>query len=242
VLARTEVTSLQDLAGRKVDFTGGAVVTGRNVFNLLQVKVEPVFEDRSRALEKLKSGEIAAAVFVAAKPTALFERLRDGDGLHFLPVPLTPELAQTYVPARLTGDDYPRLVAADAPVDTIAVGAALMVAPLQPKSERYSNVANFVEAFFTQFPHLQEAPRHPKWAEVNLAAELPGWKRFPAADAWLKRNVVAQAPAIDDKEMQEIFAKFLDERSKLAGGKAMSAQEKDQLYEQFRHWQTGALR
>jgi uncharacterized protein len=115
------------------------------------------------------------------------------------------------------------------------------VAPLQPRSERYANVASFVDAFFTQFPRLQEAPRHPKWAEVNLAAELPGWKRFPAADAWLKRNVVAQAPAIDDKEMQEIFAKFLDERSKLAGGKPMSAQEKDQLYQQFRHWQTGAL-
>jgi uncharacterized protein len=242
VLARPEIKSLDDLAGKKVDFTGGAVVTGRNVFNLLHVKVEPVFEDRARALEKLKAGEIAAVAIVAAKPTALFERLRDGDGLHFLPVPFTAELAASYVPARLTGDDYPRLVDADAPVDTIAVGAALMVAPLQPNSERYNNVANFVEAFFTQFPRLQEAPRHPKWSEVNLAAELPGWKRFPAADAWLKRNVVAAAPAIDDKEMQEIFAKFLDERSRLAGGKAMSEQEKGQLYDQFRRWQTGALR
>ncbi|HET7595218.1 MAG TPA: TAXI family TRAP transporter solute-binding subunit [Stellaceae bacterium] len=242
VLARPEVKSLGDLAGKKVDFTGGAVVTGRNVFDLLHIKVEPVFEDRARALEKLKAGEIAAVTIVAAKPTALFERLRDADGLHFLPVPFASELAQAYVPARLTGEDYPRLVAADAPVDTIAVGAALMVAPLQPKSERYANVANFVEAFFTQFPHLQEAPRHPKWAEVNLAAELPGWKRFPAADAWLKHNVVAAAPAIDEKEMRDIFTKFLEERSRLAGGKAMSAQEKDQLFDQFRRWQTGALR
>ncbi len=242
VLARAEVKSLGDLAGKKVDFTGGAVVTGRNVFDLLHIKVEPVFEDRARALEKLKAGEIAAVTIVAAKPTALFERLRDADGLHFLPVPFAPELAQAYVPARLTGEDYPRLVAADAPVDTIAVGAALMVAPLQPKSERYANVANFVDAFFTQFPHLQEAPRHPKWAEVNLAAELPGWKRFPAADTWLKHNVVAAAPAIDEKEMRDIFTKFLEERSRLAGGKAMSAQEKDQLFDQFRRWQTGALR
>lgn len=242
VLARAEVKSLGELAGKKVDFTGGAVVTGHNVFDLLHIKVEPVFEDRARALEKLKAGEIAAVTIVAAKPTALFERLRDADGLHFLPVPFASELAQAYVPARLTGEDYPRLVAADAPVDTIAVGAALMVAPLQPKSERYANVANFVDAFFTQFPHLQEAPRHPKWAEVNLAAELPGWKRFPAADAWLKHNVVAAAPAIDDKEMRDIFTKFLEERSRLAGGKAMSAQEKDQLFDQFRRWQTGALR
>jgi TRAP-type uncharacterized transport system substrate-binding protein len=242
ILARNEIKSLNDLAGQKVDFTGGAVVTGRNVFNLLHVKVEPVFEDRARALAKLKSGEIAALAYVAAKPTVLFERLRDSDGVHFLAVPFTPELAAAYVPARLTNEDYPRLVAADAAVDTIAVGAALMVAPLQPNTERYNNVANFVDAFFTQFPHLQEAPRNAKWAEVNLAAELPGWKRFPAADTWLKRNVVAAAPAIDDKEMHEIFAKFLDERSKLAGGKALSDDEKEQLFNQFRHWQTGALR
>src|SRR6185312_14763973 len=89
-------------------------------------------------------------------PAAPFERLGDGDALHFLAVPLTPALAQAYVPARLTNDDYPRLVAADAPVDTVAVGAALMVAPLQPRSERYANVASFVDAFFTQFPRLQE--------------------------------------------------------------------------------------
>jgi TRAP-type uncharacterized transport system substrate-binding protein len=242
VLARNEIKSLDDLAGKKVDFIGGAVVTGRNVFSLLHVKVEPVFEDRGRALAKLKSGEIAALAYVAAKPTVLFERLRDSDGVHFLAVPFTPELAAAYVPARLGNEDYPRLVTAEVPVDTVAVGAVLMVAPLQPNSERYNNVANFVDAFFTQFPHLQEAPRNAKWAEVNLAAELPGWKRFPAADAWLKRNVVAAAPALDDKEMHEIFTKFLDERSKLAGGKALSDQEKEQLFDQFRNWQTGALR
>lgn len=242
LLARKDIQRVEDLAGKKVNFSGGATVTGPAVLDDLHVKVEPVFDDQALALQKLKSGEVAAVAYVAAKPTAFFGALRGGDGLHFLPVPFKPDLAASYVPAQLTVDDYPGLVPADAPIDTIAVGTAMMVANLAPNTERYRNVANFVDAFFTQFPRLQEAPRHPKWTEVNLAAELPGWKRFPPADQWLKRNVVASAPALDEKELHDIFAKFLDERSRLSGGQPLSMREKDQLFDQFRRWQSSQAR
>jgi TRAP-type uncharacterized transport system substrate-binding protein len=242
ILARPEIARIEDLAGKKVDLGGGAAITGAAVFDLLRIKVEAVTDDHALALQKLKAGEVAAMAFVAAKPTPLFEVLRGGDGLHFLAIPLKPELASAYVPAQLTNEDYPRLIAADAPVDTIAVGMVMIVANLTPTTERYRNVVNFVDAFFTQFPRLQDAPRHPKWTEVNLTAELPGWKRFPPADTWLKRNVVAQAPTLDDKELREIFAKFLDERTRLSGGPAMSPQEKEQLFDQFRRWQNSQTR
>jgi TRAP-type uncharacterized transport system substrate-binding protein len=242
ILARPEIARIEDLAGKKVDLAGGAAITGAAVFDLLRIKVEAVSDDHALALQKLKAGEVAAMAFVAAKPTPLFEVLRGGDGLHFLAIPLKPELASAYVPAQLTNEDYPRLIAADAPVDTIAVGMVMIVANLTPTTERYRNVVNFVDAFFTQFPRLQDAPRHPKWTEVNLTAELPGWKRFPPAETWLKRNVVAQAPTLDDKELREIFAKFLDERTRLSGGPAMSPQEKEQLFDQFRRWQNSQTR
>jgi uncharacterized protein len=242
ILARPEIARIDDLAGKKVDFGGGAAVTGAAVFDLLRIKVQALNDDHALALQKLKAGEVAAMAFVAAKPTPLFEVLRGGDGLHFLAIPLKPELASAYVPAQLTNEDYPRLIATDAPVDTIAVGMVMIVANLTPTTERYRNVVNFVDAFFTQFPRLQDAPRHPKWTEVNLTAELPGWKRFAPADTWLKRNVVAQAPALDDKELREIFAKFLDERTRLSGGPAMSPQEKEQLFDQFRRWQNSQTR
>lgn len=237
VLARADVARIGDLAGKKVDFAGGARVTGPAVLGLLKIKVDAVFDDHAMALKKLRSGEVAAMAYVAAKPTPLFDTLGGADKLHFLAIPVTPALAKAYVPAQLTAADYPRLVGADAPVDTVAVGTALMVANLQPDTERYRNVANFVDALFTQFPRLQDAPHHPKWGEVNLSAELPGWKRFPPADAWLKRNAVAAAPAMDEKELREIFAKFLDQRSRVAGGRALSMQEKDQLFDQFQRWQ-----
>lgn len=241
LLAGAAINRVEDLAGKKVEFTGGATVTGPAVFNLLNVKIESVSDDPMTALQKLRAGQVAALAYVAAKPTPFFDVL-SGDGLHFVAIPLKPELAAAYVPARLTADDYPRLVKNDAPVDTVAVGAVMIAANLTPNTERYRNVANFVDAFFTQFPRLQEAPRHPKWTEVNLAAELPGWKRFGPADIWLKRNVVAAAPQLDEKELHEIFARFLDERTRLTGGKAMSAQEKDKLFDQFRQWQTSQSR
>jgi uncharacterized protein len=237
VLARADVAQLADLAGKKVEFAGGARITGPAVFGRLKIAVDAVFDDHALALQKLRSGQVAAMAYVAAKPTPLFDSVGKGDKLHFLAVPMTAALAKDYVPAQLTSADYPRLIGADAPVDTIAVGTALVVAGLSSDSQRYRNVANFVDAFFTEFPRLQQPPHHPKWSEVNLAAELPGWKRFPPAAAWLQRNAVAAAPQLDEKTLRTIFAKFLDERSKAAGSQVLSLQQKDELFDQFERWQ-----
>jgi uncharacterized protein len=237
LLARADIRKIEDLAGKKVIFGGGAIVTGPAVLDLLQIKVQPVLDNRMLALQKLRSGEVAAIAYVAAKPAPLFETLRGGEGLHLIAIPYKPALGALYLPARLTADDYPRLVPADQPIDTIAVSTVLVAVNLQPDTERYRNMVNFVDAFFTQFPRLQEAQFHPKWRDVNLTAELPGWKRFAAADSWLKRNVVAAAPALNDSEMHQIFSKFLDERTKLSGGQTLSTQEKDQLFNRFQQWQ-----
>jgi hypothetical protein len=237
VLARGEVRRIGDLADKNVDFVGSAKITGLAVVDLLQIKLVPVFDDFPLAVKKLKSGEVAAIAYVAAKPTPLFEALEPGDGLHFVAIPFLQALANAYVPTQLTATDYPRLVTADAPVDSVAVGTVLAVANLTPNTERYRNVANFVDAFFTLLPRLQEAPRHPKWNEVNVAAELAGWKRFPPADNWLKRNAVASGPSMDEKELRDIFAKFLDERAKAASGQTLTADQKNQLFDQFKRWQ-----
>jgi TRAP-type uncharacterized transport system substrate-binding protein len=242
LLARADVSSLEELAGKKVVFAGGARVTGPAVLDQLHIKIEPVFEDQGQALAKLRSGEVVAMAYVAAKPTPLFGGLSRGDGLHYLAVPFAPDMAANYVPAQLTAEDYPQLIAPESSVDTLAVGTTLMVANLTPNTERYRNVANFVDAFFTLLPRLQEAAHHPKWREVNVAAELAGWRRFPPADIWLKRNLVASAPAVDETQMREIFARFLDERAKASGSRTLTAEQKGQLFEQFQSWQRGKAR
>ncbi len=238
LLARPDIKSVADLAGKTVSFGSegdGTSVTATKIFDLLKIKVEAVSYDPVLALEKLKSGDIQAMAYVSAKPAPLFAMLRPQDGLHFVAIPLRQEVAASYIPARLADSDYPGLVPAQGPVDTVAVGTVLLAANLTVGSERYRNVANFVDVFFTQFPKLLEAPRHPKWNEVNLAAELPNWRRFAPADAWIKRN--GGAPTlVNEQQLHDIFAKFLDERSK-AAGQAMTSAQKDELFDQFKHWQ-----
>lgn len=240
VLARRDITRIQDLNNKKVDFAGGARITGPAVLSLLNVNVNPVFDNHAEALRKLISGDAAALVYVAAKPTPLFAGVTSGEGFHFLTVPITPALAKTYIPAQLTQADYPNLVPADEPVDTVAVGTALIVANLQPGTIRYNNVSNFVDAFFTLFSRLQEAPHHPKWKTVNLTAQLSGWTRFGPAATWLQRNVVAKAAPVSNTDLRQIFNEFLDQRSKVNGGQPLTQQEKDQLFDQFVRWQQGA--
>jgi uncharacterized protein len=243
LLAGEGIRSVEDLAGKKVNFDtagSGTAVTGPLIFERLGVKVEPTSFDQGLALEKLKSGEIAAMAYVVGKPSPLFAMQKPGEGFHFLPVPLAPALMDTYLPASLRKEDYPALVTGDA-VETVAVGTVMAVAHLAPNTERYRNVANFVDAFFTQFPKLLEPSRSPKWQEVNLAAELPGWRRFPAADEWLKRNG-GGGPVLTEVQLRDVFGQFLDERSRVTRGAALPQQRKEELFEQFRRWQASQNR
>lgn len=240
LLARADIKSVADLAGKKVNFGppgDGTAFTGPRLFELLKIAVEPTGYGQAQALEKLRKGEIAAMAMVVGKPAMLFQGVRRRDDLHFLALPLKGAIDAGYIPARLASEDYPDLVPPGSPVDTVAVGTVLLVAGLAPDSERYRNVANFVEAFFTQFPKLLEAPHQPKWQEVNLAAELPHWRRFPPADAWIKRNGAAPT-AFSEDQLRDIFVKFLDERSKASGSQTLSAEQKVELYDQFRRWQS----
>ena len=244
LLARPDVKSVEDLAGKKVSFGlqgDGTNFTGPRLFELLKIKVSAVNYDQATALEKLRAGEIAALAYVAGKPAPLFLQVRQQERLHFLAIPLRPEIASAYIPARLASEDYPGVVPADGAVDTVAVGAVMVAANLIPDSERNRNVASFVEAFFTQFPKLLEEGHHPKWSEVNLAAELPGWHRYGAAESWIKRNGGAPV-AVNEQQMREIFARFLDERTRSNRGSALTAQQKDELFDQFKKWQEGKVR
>jgi len=244
LLARGDIKTVNDLAGKRVNFGlqgDGTTFTGARIFDLLKIKVTAANFDQSTALEKLRTGEIAALAFVAGKPAPLFMQVRPQEGLHFVPIPLKSEIASAYIPARFTAEDYPGLVAGDAPVDTVSVGAVMLAANLIPGSERDRNVASFVEAFFTQFPKLLDPGHHPKWQEVNVAAELPGWRRYGPAETWIKRNGAAPV-AVNEQQMREIFAKFLDERTRVSGGQALTGQQKEELFDQFKKWQEGKVR
>jgi TRAP transporter TAXI family solute receptor len=180
ILARPGIASVQDLAGQtvNVDVRGsGTAMTASLVFDALGLRVNTANDVQDVALNKLRAGEIAAMVFVAGKPARLFAGIPPDSGLRFLPIRPTPALMETYLPATLLAADYPTLVPAEG-VETIAVGAVMAVYAWTPGSERHRKVARFVEALHSRFDEFLRPPRHPKWREVNLAAQVPGWVRF----------------------------------------------------------------
>ena len=236
ILARKDISRIEDLAGKpvNVDVTGsGTAMTASLIFQALGIQVQTQNADQPSALEKLKQGSLAAIVFVSGQPSRLFVNVPPDSGLHFLSVPLTDTLANTYLPADLTHASYPALVEEGAPVSTVAVGSVMAVYAWQPNTERYAKVARFINAFFAKFPELLKPPRHPKWKDVNLAAKVPGWTRFGAAQDALGRQVAAGSPATVPLRRQ--FEEFVAAR---AGGAARpSDAQMGVLFRQFLDWQ-----
>ena len=234
VRAEAGITSLEQLAGKKVNFSdigSGTQLTTRDIFTRLKIKAEEVNMGQADALEKLKSGEIAATVLIAGKPAGAVARIRSDQGFRFLNVPFAKELHDAYLPALLTNEDYPGMVGRNEGFETVAVGAVLIAFNWPKGTERYRRIENFVEHFFPSLAQFQKPPRHPKWREANLAAVLPGWTRFPAAEDWLKRNrQIEQAPTA---AVRDEFAAFLAVRGK---GAADPPDERERLFQEFLKW------
>ena len=239
LLAASGINAIEDLAGKKVNFGpegSGSYMTASTVFDILGVDVEPVTDDYALALEKLVSGDMAAMIYVAGKPTDIFSKIPADSGVQFLSVPLTGELMETYLPSSLGHLDYPNLVPEGEDVETIAIGAVMAVYNWPPDQDRYAKVSRFVESFFNNFEAFLQPPRHQKWQEVNLAAVVPGWTRFQAAQDWIDARP-REAATVYDPELRAAFQTFVQfiKESQPQAGEIASADDAV-LFEQFMKW------
>jgi uncharacterized protein len=181
ILARQDITSIADLAGKKVNFDlrdSRTFITASVLFRALKINVQPVSLDQPRALQQLRQGEIAASVHVAKSPARLFFDLNWDDRVHFLPVPLTEEVSRTYLPSRLAPADYPLLISGGeagrgAPIATVAVPIVLAVNSRALETGGNRDISKFVDAASGRAIAPQESTSTP-----DLAMEVPGWRRF----------------------------------------------------------------
>lgn len=181
VLARREIGSLKDLAGKKLAVgkkDSGTFLTSSLMLDILQVKGgERLPINPDEALPKLLAGEIDAFFYVAGAPAALFASA-DIDPARFHLVPITDEpLLASYTPARIEAGTYP--FQKDA-VEAVAVKAVLMTFDYDAKGKAYQRqsctaVADISSLILTHLQDLTEKG-HPKWKQVDLTALPPGWK------------------------------------------------------------------
>jgi TRAP-type uncharacterized transport system substrate-binding protein len=213
VLARADIASIEDLRGKKVSFgpAGSASsLTGTIVFQRLGVQVEQVLYDNPTALQKLKTGELAALVRVIGKPIDFFAKIPANSGLHLVPIPFSKTFADYYTVGELTSKEYPTLVPAGQSVDTIAAPAVLAVFNWSKGHDRYRRLERFVEGLFTKWDKFREPPRHPKWRDVNLAATVPGWNRWGVAEEILRR--IRPKDVVDPRVVSSDFSAFLKDK------------------------------
>jgi uncharacterized protein len=250
VLARNDIKSYDDLKGKKVNFNlkdSQTEVTADTVFNTLDIPVQRSYYDNDEAIKRLMSGEISAMIILTGAPQATLAKVKKEDGVHFLPLDQESlprhelhDLFATYLPAEITHENYPNLVAEGTTVPTIANRALLVAYAWPENSQRYNKVAKFVDAFFSKIDQFNSPSRHPKWREINLSAEMPGWVRFKPAAEWLAahRNQAVSAnpdstPGQSSPELRLAFEKFMQNYASSSGRKTLSTKERELLFARF---------
>jgi uncharacterized protein len=238
VLARKDIKTFADLNGKKVNVSfkdSNTDVTAGRLFDMLHMHVEKTYFGPDAAVSKLAKGEITAMMIVSGAPHAGISRLKADDGVHFLQLDdasmpgydLAPVFAE-YLPGELTHEMYPNLITEDAPVQTV-VNRALLVTYAWPEgSTQYQKTVRFVNSFFEKISRFRETGFHPKWGEVNLWADVPGWTRFKPAAEWLASHKVATA-SITPAQEQATFEQFLASYRAKVNNRPLSQNEKEFL-------------
>ena len=233
ILAGPDVPSIENLSGKKVAVPlqdGNTEFTVRDLLHRLQIDAEVVKIAAADAIDEVQSGTLAALVLVAGKPLRSVAELPSDGSLHLLAVPLTPALEDRYLPGIFRADDYPGLIPANQTIDTVSV-AVVLVANNSAKSEESNRrIARSVPAFFEALSEFSGSRRHPKWSEVNLAATLTGWQRFPAAKEWLDKALREQTASA-----QRDFEEFLRAKSS-EGSLPRSPEQRRQLFGDYLRW------
>ena len=238
ILARNEIKTYDDLRGKKVNFNlkdSQTEVSANFVFEKLKLDVVRSNYDNDEAIQKVKNGELAAMIILTGAPQAALAKLKAEDGVHFLALDkdqlpnydLKP-IFDYYLPAELTHEMYPNLIPQGTTVPTFANRALLAAYTWPESSPRYHKLAKFVREFFGKIDQFHDPARHPKWKEVSLSAEIPGWTRFKPAADWLAehRTMVAH------QAQQRDFDTFMN-----ASGAAPRTQaEREALFREFLQW------
>jgi TRAP transporter TAXI family solute receptor len=209
VLARPEIRSLADLAGKRVAIgpeNSGTFLTAVVLFSQAGVTASYFPLPYAEALAGLRRGDLEAMVYVAGQPAKIFvDEVKAEDGLNFVPI-IEPAVLGFYNGARIERESYPWL-AAD--VDTVAVKALLVA--YNYRGENCQNIGKLAKLVYDGIESLKKNG-HPKWKVVNLDLPLETWDRYDCVATALGQPLAplrgpdktdSSAPPLDLKKLRE---------------------------------------
>ena len=102
-----------------------------------------------------------------------------------------------------------------------------------------------MNAFFGKIDEFtNDRARHPKWRDVSLTADIPGWTRFKPAADWLAehRNVAEARDRVDAiagslarPDLKAAFEKFMDNYT-ASGNRTLTPTDQEALFTKFEHF------
>lgn len=219
LIARADIGSIEQLAGLRVNYGdpgSGTFERADKIFRALGIAAVPVSYSTSQAIEKVRNGEIAATVHVGPRPSPFVRQLNASEGVRLLSVPPVPGLEGLYKRASFNQTDYPDLIPQGETISTVAVETVLVVYRWPSPNARSIKVDNFVTTLFDRLGEVQQPDRHPKWREMSLLSDVPGWRRLDVASKWVTTEIAkqkvqsGQATAAVSKPLTRQFEAFMD--------------------------------
>jgi TRAP-type uncharacterized transport system substrate-binding protein len=230
VLARPEINSLQDLNGKKISVVPkGSIVP--TVLKTLGVEIEEVNLTLPDSIQQMRTGTIQATACFCSVPIPAYAAVSSDLGFKLLELPYIPALEESYLPASLSGEIYPSLIAKGSKVQTIGSNVLLITYNWTPGTERYKRIEKFVDGLFANFDKLRRPPRHPAWRDVNISASIRGWQRFSAAQRWLDRQAAELAAKAPTGSIDPDYA-----RAQAAKAAPHDRSEQERLFKEFLEW------
>ncbi len=240
LIARPGINSIRDLDGKRVNFSNegdGGRISSRTIFQRLGVKVEGISVSQTEAIGMMKRGALDASLAAGPRPLASHRAIPEALGFKLIPIPYEDPLYGLYLPVRFSHDDYPNLIPKGKSVGSVAVQTLLAVQNWPPSHPRYKKLAKFTTAFFENFDKLVQPPYHPRWKTVNLAAQLPGWRRFPPAQQWLEKKHGFKAGFKPENErFRSVLDGFLTRYTDIDRIGGLSREDRNALYDSFARW------
>jgi TRAP transporter TAXI family solute receptor len=193
VLARNDINSFSDLAGKRVVVGtegSGNMITSINLLTLAGVKPGKLYEiDPAEGMVAVLNGQVDAMIYVGGKPVKMFKnledvaKLREGpdagklEQVHLVPLD-DPRLLTEYAPAKFTPDDYSYVRET---IPTVAVTSVLMTYDFSDQAtthhkQQCAKLAAMARAIRDNIDWLRQHG-HPKWKEVDLDADVGYWKK-----------------------------------------------------------------
>jgi len=252
VIARKDYKTLAELDGQVVGVGlpgSGEYVTGSIAFETLNIKPNRIAVNNVTALEKLRTGELAAMVYLLRAPDApqlgddrkaadAILNLQLGDELHILEIPESDALSQIYTPDSLSSLDLPGVIDENELIATYSVDAVLAVYKWSSRNKRRKQTQRFVKALVDGIEGLQTDRHQPAWKRVDLAESTPNVTSSALVKTALEAKAVEQARLAEaQKELnaklssEEKFEQLIIERNNLENiiGAELSQADADEL-------------